>query len=44
MPLAITCGILVKKIKYDYKDGSKYDELSRAIMGREYRSGTLEIV
>lgn len=28
MPPAITCRILVKKIKYDYKQESKYDELS----------------
>lgn len=28
MPLAITERILVKKIKYDYKYGSKDDELS----------------
>lgn len=31
MPPAITCRILVKKIKYDYKQESKYDELTRPL-------------
>lgn len=37
MPLAITWRVLVKKIKYDYKDGSKYDELSWPLWAKEYR-------